>query len=622
MVSTLEKELFLIIHNLRMTGYVSFYSRYKTAFFITVIIVAVLLSFIIAFFINIKKRNLMEQRYKLAVESSNIAIWEYDIEKNDFFASDKWEEITGYKVSKNDNLKIILEKLLPDENKNIMLNYLENHLAGIAPFYECEFKLATKCGKKKWIFIRAKALRNAKGKALKIAGYVTDITEQKLIQDKNKYLGYYDSLTDLPNRKTFQDKLDKVLKDSSENDKKGALLFIDLDNFKRVNDTLGHQCGDKLLQYVANKLKNIITEDNTVFRLGGDEFLIIRHDIKDKNDVVKVCNKIMFAFKAPFEINEKLIPISTSIGISMYPQDGTTADSLLKNSDIAMYKAKDLCKGTYKFYNRRMSYEVSRKAELEEGLRTALENNQFQLYYQPEIDCKTGEIKAMEALLRWKIMKNEFVSPVEFIPVAKDTSLIVPIGKWVLETACKQHKQWLDKGYDFGIMSVSVSKVQLQHPSFFKMVKAVLHESNLPPELLEIQITESEVMQSLQSNIAVLEKLRRLGISIALDDFGTGYSSLNYLRLLPINTLKIDKFFINRIHINSKDCSVVDGIINLSHKMNISVVAEGVEFIKQFEILRSMNCNKVEGYLFGKPVPVENIETVVYSVGKFNHMLA
>lgn len=621
MVSTLEKELFSIIENLKIAGYVSFYSRYKTVFFIAVTIVAVLLSFVIIFYINIKKRNLMEQRYKLAAESSNIAIWEYDIEKNNFFASDKWKEITGYKVSKNDNLKIILEKLLPDENKKIMLNYLENHLAGITPFYECEFKLTTKGGKKKWIFIRAKALRNAKGKALKIAGYVTDITEQKLIQDKNKYLGYYDSLTDLPNRKMFQDKLNKVLKSSSENDKKGALLFIDVDNFKRVNDTLGHQCGDKLLQYVANTLKNIMEEDNTVFRLGGDEFLIIQHDIKDKNDIVKVCNKIIFAFKAPLKINENLIHISASIGISMYPQDGITADSLLKNSDIAMYKAKDSCKGIYKFYNRRMSYEVSRKAELEEGLRTALENNQFQLYYQPEIDCKTGKIKAMEALLRWKIGENEFVSPIEFIPVAKDTSLIVPIGKWVLETACKQHKQWLDKGYDFGIISINVSKVQLQHPSFFKMVKTVLHESNLPPELLEIEITESEVMQSLQSNIAALEKLRRLGISIALDDFGTGYSSLNYLRLLPINTLKIDKFFINRIHLNPKDCSVVDGIINLSHKMNISVVAEGVEFVKQFQILRSMNCNKVEGYLFSKPMPVENIESVVYSIGKFNNML-
>ncbi|OAA90900.1 sensor domain-containing protein [Clostridium ljungdahlii] len=620
MVNTLEKELFFIINNLKMEGYVSFYRRYQTAFFIAITIVAVLLSFIIVFFINMKKRNLMEQRYKLAVESSNIAIWEYDIDKNNFFASDKWEEITGYKVSKNDNLKIILEKLLPDENKKIVLNYLQDHLAGITPFCECEFKLTTKCGKKKWIFIRAKAIRNAKGKALKIAGYVADITEQKLIQDKNKYLGYYDSLTDLPNRKMFQDKLDNVLKNSSENSKKGALLFIDLDNFKRVNDTLGHQCGDKLLQYVANTLKNIMGEDNTVFRLGGDEFLIIQHDIKDKNDVVKVCNKVILAFKGPFKINENLIHISVSIGIAMYPQDGTTADSLLKNSDIAMYKAKDSCKGIYKFYNRRMSYEVSRKAELEEGLRSALENNQFQLYYQPEIDCKTGRIKAMEALLRWKIGENEFVSPIEFIPVAKDTSLIVPIGKWALETACKQHKRWLNKGYDFGIISINVSKVQLQHPNFFKMVETVLHESNLPPELLEIEITENEVMQSLQSNIAALEKLRRLGIGIALDDFGTGYSSLNYLRLLPINTLKIDKFFINRIHLNSKDCSVVDGIINLSHKMNISVVAEGVEFVKQFEILRSMNCNKVEGHLFSKPMPVENIESVVYSVCKFNHM--
>lgn len=621
MVSTLEKKLFLIIDNLETLGDISFHEKYQILVLISISIFVVSLVFIIVVSINIKKAKLMGKRYKLAIEGSNGAIWEYDIEKSDFFASDRWEDITGYRLNKNDTLKSILEKLLPDENKEILLNDLNDHLAGTTPFYECEFKLRTKCGKEKWIFIRAKALRNVKGKVLKMAGYITDITEQKIIQGKYKYVGYYDSLTTLPNRKMFQDTLDKVLKNSSESSKKGSVLFIDIDNFKKVNDTLGHQYGDKLLQYVANTLKNIMKEDNTVFRLGGDEFLIIQHNIKHKSHIVKICNRIISSFKGPFKISGKLIFISVSIGISIYPQDGTTTNSLLKNADTAMYKAKNSGKNRYEFYNSRMSYEVLRKAELEEGLRTALENNEFQLYYQPEIDCETGEIKAMEALLRWGNIENEFISPVEFIPVAEDTSLIVPIGKWVLETACKQHKQWLDKGYDFGIMSVNVSVVQLQDPGFFKMVETVLAKTNLPPKLLEIEITESEVMQFLQSNIAALEKLRKLGINIALDDFGTGYSSLNYLRLLPINALKIDKSFIDRIHFNSKDCSVVDGIIHLSHNMNINVIAEGVELAKQFEILRSMNCERIQGYLFSKPIPVENIESVVYSSCKFNHML-
>lgn len=284
-----------------------------------------------------------------------------------------------------------------------------------------------------------------------------------------------------------------------------------------------------------------------------------------------------------------------------------------------MYKAKDLGKNRYEFYNSRMSYEVLRKAELEEGLRNAIKNNELNLYYQPQINCNTGKIKAMEALLRWKNIENGFISPAEFIPVAEDSSLIVSIGHWVLKTACNQTKLWLDKGYDFGMIAVNVSVVQLQDPDFLEMVKSTLIESNLPPELLEIEITESVFMESVQANIANLEKLKKLGVSIALDDFGTGYSSLSYLRLLPINVLKIDKSFIDRIHFNSKDCSMLEGIIHLSNNLNISVVAEGVELKEQLEILTSMNCEIVQGYLFSKPVPSELIENMLYQLNSINY---
>lgn len=552
-----------------------------------------------------------EERYKLAVEGANDAIWEWDIENNNFFASDKWIDLTGYIFNKNDNFKNILKNLLPNQDKKVLLTSLDDHLSGKTPFYECEFKLKTK-KKEKWLFIRAKALINGNGHAVKMAGSITDTTVRKTIEKKNEYLAYYDNLTDLPNRAMFKNELNKLLKDSTENGKKGAILFVDLDNFKRVNDTLGHEYGDNLLQRVANTLNTIAGKNNLVARLGGDEFIIIQHNIKNRNDVIKLCEKIVSSFKNPFIINEQKVFTSVSIGISIYLQDGISTNALLKNADTAMYKAKDSGKNRYEFYDSRMSYEVLRKSELEEGLRSSIKNNELILYYQPEIHCKTGKIEAIETLLRWKSNENGFVSPVEFIPIAEDSSLIISIGQWVLLTACKQAKKWLDKGYNFGIIAVNVSVVQLQHPGFFKMLELALSESNLPPELLEIEITESVLMQSLQSNIAALEKLKKLGIRIVLDDFGTGYSSLNYLRLLPISVLKIDKSFIDRIHSNSKDCSVVDGIIHLSHNMNIDVVAEGVELEKQFEILDSMNCDRVQGYLFGKPMPAEFIENMIY----------
>lgn len=565
--------------------------------------------------------RISEERYKLAIDGANDAIWEWDIEKNIFFASDKWYDFTEYTFNKNDSFKDILQKLLPNKNKNkkILLNNLNDHLSGKTPFYECEFNLKTKNGMEKWLFIRGKALMNKERKAIKMAGSISDITARKTIEKKTEFLAYYDSLTALPNRLMVINKLNKFLKDSDESDKKGAVIFVDLDNFKRVNDTLGHEYGDKLLQRVANKLKIVIGDNAVVSRLGGDEFLILQHDIKNEDAVIKVCKRIISAFQNPIKINEQKIFTSVSLGISIYPKDGISTNSLLKNADTAMYKAKDLGKNRYEFYNSRMSYEVLRKAELEEGLRNAIKNNELKLYYQPQIDCKTGKIKAMEALLRWENNENGFISPAEFIPIAEDSSLIVPIGQWVLKTACKQTRLWLDKGYDFGTIAVNVSVVQLEHPDFLETVKSTLIENNLPAELLQIEITESVFMESVQANIAILEKLKKLGVSIALDDFGTCYSSLSYLRLLPINVLKIDKSFINRIHFNSKDCSMLEGIIHLSNNMNISVVAEGVELEEQLKILNSMNCKIVQGYLFSKPMPSELFENMFHQLNSMNY---
>lgn len=551
-----------------------------------------------------------EERYKLALEGSNDAIWEWDIKNGKFFASDKWQEITGYDFDKNDSCENILGKFLLAKDKDFLYTDLSNHLNSDIDYYKYEFKIKTKDNNDKWIFIRAKALRNPEGKAIKMAGSITDITWRKIIEEKNKYLAYYDILTSLPNKISFIDELNKAIDYSNKTGEKGAVLFIDLDNFKRVNNTLGHQFGDKLLKVVADKLKAIIDKNNTVYRLGGDEFLILMKNIEDEKYIVDTCKKIINSFKSYFDIDEKQIFTTVSIGISLYPNDGLDSNLILKNADTAMHTAKDLGGNRFEFYNIKMYNKILKKSQIEKGLRDSIINNEFQLYYQPKIDCKTKKIKGMEALLRWQSNDFGFVSPSEFIPIAEEASLIIPIGKWVLQTACNQAKQWLDLGYNLGAVAVNVSIVQLQHPGFINIVKAALADSNLPPELLEIEITESVLMQCLDYNILILSELKKLGINISLDDFGTGYSSLSYLRILPINNIKIDKSFIDSIHLNSRDKEIADGIIQLAHKMNLNVIAEGVEWNEQFEILQSLNCEMVQGYLFSKPIPADHIENL------------
>lgn len=432
--------------------------------------------------------------------------------------------------------------------------------------------------------------------------------ELEQIEEKNRVLAYYDQLTSLPNRVYFIEELKKELEKVKHTNNKGAILFIDTDNFKNVNDTLGHHIGDELLKLVGARISSCMKDRENVFRIGGDEFLIIQRDVKEISCTKNLADKIVKLFEKPFNINGRSIFTTASIGISMFPEDGTEENLILKNADTAMYKAKEEGKNKYLFYDEKMFKEIARKSELEKELREAIDKNELQLYFQPQISAIDMEFKGAEVLLRWKNDKFGFVSPAEFIPLAEETLLIIPIGKWILKEACLKTKAWIDRGRKPLTVCVNVSIIQLNQEDFLQSVKEILNETKLPPEYLEIEITESVLIKNLKVNLQILKEIKRLGIKIALDDFGTGYSSLSYLRILPIDKLKLDKSFIDKIDVDNNDQSILDGIVQLAHKLELNVIAEGVETEGQFNVLKKIKCDQIQGYYFSKPIPENEFE--------------
>lgn len=550
-----------------------------------------------------------EERYRLALEGANDAIWEWNLETGEFFASNKLREITGYDFNGEVPLNEFNKFVYKDDLEGFIKDF-RNHIYNNSEFYKSEFRINKSDGTCIWILSRGKALRNEKGKAIKIAGSISDITIQKEAEEKIKFMAFYDSLTKLPNRTLFMKKLDKEIESSKSSNKKGAVFFIDLDNFKNINDTLGHNYGDKLLIYLSRKLKKITSSEDTLCRLGGDEFLLIHNysKIKELEDYAK---KLLDLFDNNFEIGNKVMYVTASIGIAVYPKDGEDSSTLLKNADFAMYKAKELGKNRFAFFNESIYMQLERKTNIERILRTAIENNELTIYYQPQYDINHQGIFGFEALLRLNSKELGFISPDEFIPVAEESGYISKIDLWVLKEACLQSKNWMQKGYEFKSISVNVSSVDIQKSNFLKSIKNILKETNISPDIIELEITETALMKSIDYNINELNELKKIGIRIALDDFGTGYSSLNYLRSIPINTLKIDKSFIDNIATSKKEESIMNNIIEMAHTMDLKVVAEGVETSSQFEILKSRECDYIQGYYFSRPLPPEEIEKLL-----------
>jgi diguanylate cyclase (GGDEF)-like protein len=429
--------------------------------------------------------------------------------------------------------------------------------------------------------------------------------------EKLRHLSYYDSLTELPNRTCFREDLESILQQNPE-DKSLVLFFLDLDRFKIVNDTLGHNRGDLLLQAVSQRLTECVDHRSTVFRFGGDEFTILLRDMKDKAEVQQIASRIVEHFKRPFTIVGYDLFITVSLGISVYPRDGRNPESLIRCADMAMYHVKQAGKNQYAFYNTEMTRVAKEQLQLEVKLRKAFEQRELFLNYQPRVNLNTGKVSGMEALMRWQDPDLGRVSPEEFIPLAEETGLIVPMGKWALRTACRQTREWQNMGLRDLTLSVNISTLQFQQMDIVEMILGVLQETDLDPHFLELEITESLFMVEREEALRKLNLLVEKGIKISIDDFGTGYSSLNYLRYLPVNVIKIDKEFLRNIGKVAYDEALAEAIIAMAHSLNLRVVAEGIETETQYRFIQAKGCDEMQGYFFSKPVDAVTFETLAF----------
>jgi diguanylate cyclase (GGDEF)-like protein len=429
-----------------------------------------------------------------------------------------------------------------------------------------------------------------------------DITERRRADDQIAHMARHDALTDLPNRIMFRERLEHELKRAKRGEGL-AVLCLDLDQFKGVNDTLGHPIGDELLKLVADRLRRCTREPDTIARLGGDEFAIIMTQMRQPSDAAHLCRRIRESITKPYQVDGHQIVTDISIGISISAVDGTEPDVLLKNADMALYGAKADGRGTYRFFEPEMNTRMQVRRDLEMDLRKALQDEEFELYYQPLVTLQTKEISAFEALLRWNHPKRGIISPAEFIPIAEETGLIVPIGEWVLKTACMETAKWPDHIK----VAVNLSPAQLHTRNLVKVVNDCLDMSGIAPQRLQLEITESVLMQDTFSTLSALHELRKLGVQIAMDDFGTGYSSLSYLRSFPFDKIKIDQSFIQDLSKGTEPLAIVHAVAGLAKCLNMISTAEGVETQQQMDTLQTLGCTEMQGYLFSRPQPADKV---------------
>ncbi len=558
-----------------------------------------------------------EKRYRDLYKRTPAMLHSIDRQGCILTVSDRWLETLGYTRDEVVNRPLV-SFLSPHSRKLAEQTYLPEFFR-TGRINDVPYQILTKDGRMLDVILSAVAERNENNEIVRSLAVLVDVTENKKAEQKIHQLAFYDTLTGLPNRSLFQQRLNRALVRAKRHDATIDVLFIDLDQFKGVNDTLGHGIGDELLQVIAKRLEKCLRAGDTLARLGGDEFVIFLTGVEDRQDSSLFAMRMLEEIARPVRLRDKELFTTASVGISVYPADGADADTLQRNADIAMYEAKARGRNTYQYFSselniqttRRIEMEAGLRIEMEAGLRQALVQNQLFLAYQPQLDLQSGKIIGIEALVRWRHPQMGLMQPQDFIPIAEETGLIIPIGEFVLRTACAQAKAWQDQGLPTIRMAVNVSARQFKQHDFVDLVEEVLQQTGLMPHYLELELTESMVMEKVQDSIMTLTDLKIRGIHLAIDDFGTGHSSLVYLKHFPIDRLKIAQEFVRDIPTDPDNEAIVAAIIAMAQTLKLAVIAEGVEHREQLDFLHQRHCNEMQGYYFAKPLAPDEVANIL-----------
>ncbi len=519
------------------------------------------------------------------------------------------EELTG--VTEREILGSIAIEVVPHLTEQSVGEMLRRALHGETVVSPDLHYVVPNTERQGWISSVYRPYSDAGGTIIGVVALIRDVTERKQAEQQIEYQAYHDALTGLANRRLFHEHLSVAVALAQRRGTFVAVLFLDLDHFKLVNDSLGHSVGDALLRHVAMRLKDVLREGDTVARVGGDEFTIVLQEIARREDAAMVAEKVLRVIAEPVEVNGHRLHVTTSIGITIFPEDGEDAETLLKNADAAMYRAKSEGRNTYQMATREMSVSTHERMAVENGLHDALEAGQFELLYQPQIEIETMQVVCMEALLRWKHPQRGIILPESFIQVAEERGLILPIGEWVLRRACREARRLQELGHAHFRVAVNISARQFRDPLLLAAVKDALAQAELPAQSLELEITESVAMEDVALTMSTLTQLRKLGVAIALDDFGTGHSSLSYLKRFPLDALKIDRSFVTDLPDQFEDAAIVSSVIQLANGLGLRVIAEGVERREQLDFLLDAGCREVQGYYFSYPVRPADIEVLL-----------
>jgi diguanylate cyclase (GGDEF)-like protein len=558
-----------------------------------------------------------QQRLSKAQQVARLGHWELNLDTGKFHFSSEVPQLLG--VSDRNNFETLFENII-SADKNRVTKLIKNACKTEQPFtvnYQIKMENEKTCS----IFNQAEIIHDDAQNTRLMVGTIQDITELKEAEDQIRYLAFYDNLTGLANRSLFREHWNKVVAHAQRNKTKIAIMFLDLDHFKRINDTLGHPAGDKVLKTIADRLKSTLRQTDVVARpgldessllisrLGGDEFTILASDITSLNNIARLAERITETLHQSLEIEGQEINITSSMGISVFPEDGDDIDVLLKNADTAMYEAKEKGRNNFQFFQKEMNESARARFEMWNSLNQAIEKDELTLYYQPQFCNRSGKLTGTEALVRWQHPENGLIPPDKFLPFAEESGLIHQINEWVLWKACRQAQEWFEAGLLEGRrMAINISGHNVNLKLIGSLISRIMGKTGLSPQNLEIELTERVMMENTEEAVAALKDLQEMGISIAIDDFGTGYSALSHLQIFPLNSLKIDKSFIQNIMVEEKNLSLIHSIIGIAKSFSLKVIAEGVETKEQLSALAQLKCDDVQGYLLGRPVPSEEVE--------------